>query len=301
MDEKTARMEAVGYTIEGGQDGGMKTLVYGMAAFTAVLVGGFLVSQFLRFLVWTWRGGSRVVVPWNEAHLPQFPVLAQRRRTRDGSLLSVREPGFCQLLFWKLPRGKIGLTPLLADAVTGWTGIWAVAVDCSLESKGEPWVITSGEFRLGEMRLSGPHYAPLAACPGSALARIDISLYIDASRLLVDLRTSIANPAIRHNGARETLDFLLGRVREDRVNCSGLAGRAILKQPSSPMAKALRQAMRDRFVWGDVTPADLARATAILGLSPEGAGIPIRVVPLVRHASSSPILNPLKNSSKAHL
>ena len=272
-----------------------------VAAFFAVLLGGFLASQLLRFLVWTWRGGSRVVVPWNEAHLPQFPVLAQRRRTRDGSFLSVREPGFCQLLFWKLPRGKIGLTPLLADAVTGWTGIWAVAMDCSLESKGEPWVITSGEFQLGETRLSGPHYAPLAACPGSALARIDISPHIDASRLLADLRNTVANPAVRHNGARETLDFLLARVREDRVNCSGLAGRAILKQPSSTMAKALRQAMRDRFIWGDVTPADLARAAAILGLSPDGASIPIRTVPVLRRASGDPMLNPLKTSSKAYL
>lgn len=272
-----------------------------VAAFLAVLLGGFLASQFLRFLVWTWRGGTRVVVPWNEARLPQFPVLAQRRRTRDGSFLSAREPGSCHLLFWRLPRGAIGLTPLLADAVTGWTGIWSVAVDCSLESKGEPWVITSGEFQLGKMRLSGPHYAPLAACPGSALARIDISPYIDASRLLADLRNSIANLSIRHNGARETLGFLLGRVREDRVNCSGLAGRAILKQPSSPMAKALRQAIRDRFIWGDVTPADLARAAAILGLSPDGAGVPIRVIPLLRQASVNPILNRLTNSSKAHL
>jgi hypothetical protein len=272
-----------------------------VALFPAVLLGGFLAYQFLRFLVWTLRGGSRVVVPWNETHLPHLPVFAQRRRTRDGSFLSVREPDSCQLLLWKRPRGAIGLSPLLADAATGWTGIWAVAVDCSLESKGEPWVITSGEFRLGEIRLSGPHYAPLAACPGSALARIDISPYIDASRLLVDLRNSIANPAIRHNGARETLDFLLGRVREDRVNCSGLAGRAILKQPSSPMAKALRQAMRDRFTWGDVTPSDLARAAAILGLSPDGASIPIRAVPVLRQSYGSPILNRLKNSSKAHL
>jgi hypothetical protein len=272
-----------------------------VAAFTAVLLGGFLVSQFLRFLVWAWRGGSRVVVPWNEAHLPHFSVFAQRRRTRDGSFLSVRDPDSCQLLLWKLPRGGIGLSPLLADAATGWTGIWSVAVDCSLAGNGEAWAITSGEFRVGEMRLSGPHYAPLAACHGSALARIDISPYIDASRLLADLRDSIANPAIRHNGARETLDFLLARVREDRVNCSGLAGRAILKQPSSPMAKALRQAMRDRFIWGDVTPADLARAAAILGLSPEGVSIPIRTVPVLRQASGSPILNRLTNSSKAHL
>jgi hypothetical protein len=272
-----------------------------VALFPAVLLGGFLASQFLRFLVWTWRGGNRVVVPWNEAHLPHFSVFAQRRRTRDGSFLSVREPDSCQLLLWRLPRGAIGLSPLLADAAMGWTGIWSVAVDCSLESKGEAWVITSGEFRLGEIRLSGPHYAPLAACHGSALARIDISACIDARRLLADLRSSIANPAIRHNGARETLDFLLARVREDRVNCSGLAGRAILKQPSSPMAKALRQAMRDRFIWGDVTPADLARAAAILGLCPEGLATPVRTVPVLRQASGSLILNRLTNSSKAHL
>ena len=271
-----------------------------VAAFLAVLLSGFVASQLLRFLVWTWRGGTRVVVPWNQAHLPHF-FFVQRRRTRDGAFLSVREADSCQLLFWKRPRGPIGLSPLLADAATGWTGIWSVAVDCSLESQGEPWVITSGEFRLGETRLSGPHYAPLAAGHGSALARIDISPYIDASRLLADLRNSIANPAIRHKGARDSLDFLLARVREDRVNCSGLVGRAILKQPFSPLAKALRQAMRDRFTWGDVTPADLARAAAILGLSPEGASVPIRAVPVLRQASGSPIFNRLANSSKAHL
>jgi hypothetical protein len=272
-----------------------------VAALPAVLLAGFLAYQFLRFLVWAWRGGSRVVVPWNEDHLPQPPVFAQRRRTRDGSFLSVREPDFCQLLLWRRPRNTIGLTPLLADAATGWTGIWCVAVDCSLESKGEPWVITSGEFRSGAMRLSGPHYAPLAACHGSALVRIDISSQVDSSKLLAELRNSVADPAIRHNGAREALDFLLGRVREDRVNCSGLAGRAILKQPSSPMARALRQAMRDRFGWGDVTPADLARAAAILGLSSHGSGIPIRAVPMLRQAFGGPILNRLRNSSRAHL
>lgn len=272
-----------------------------VAAFPAVLLGGFLAYQFLRFLVWTRRGGSRVVVPWNEAHLPRFSVFAQRRRTRDGSFLSAREPDSCQLLLWKRPRGAIGLSPLLADAATGWTGIWSVSVDCSLESEGEPCVITSGEFRPGKMRLSGPHYAPLAACHGSALARIDISSYIDASRLLADLRNSIANPAIRHNGARETLDFLLGRVREDRVNRSSLAGRAILKQASSPMAKALRQAMRDRFTYGDVTPADLARTAAILGLRPTVLASPSGPSRCFGKLPATRSLIDLRYSSKAHL
>jgi hypothetical protein len=282
-----------------------------MAALPAALLCGFLGYQFLRFLIWIRRGGSRVVVPWPGDHLPHFSVFAQRRRTRDGSFLKVIDPDSCHLLLWKRPRGltdaslpgdtATAVSTLLADAATGWTGIWSVAVDCSLEGHGEPWVITSGEFRLREMRLSGPHYAPLAACHGSALARIDISLHIDASGLLADLQNSIANPAIRHSGARETLNFFLGRMREDRVNCSSLAGRAILKQPSSPMAKALRQAMRDRFCWGDVTPADLARAAALLGLSPDGVSIPVRAVPMFRQASGSPILNPLKNSSKTQL
>ena len=272
-----------------------------VAAVPAILTGGFLAYQFLRFLVWIQRGGSRVVVPWDKAHLPRSSVFARRRLTRDGAFLSVREPDSCQLLFWKRPRGAVGVSPLLADAVTGWTGIWSVAVDCSLESQSEPWVITSGEFRLGTMRVSGPHYAPLSACHGSALARIDISSYIDASKLLADLRASIGDPAIRHNGVRETLNFFLGRVREDRVNCSSLAGRAILKQPSSPMARALRQALRDRFTYGDITPADLARAAAILGLCPGGVGIPVRAVPVLWQTSAGPMLTRLRNSSKAHL
>jgi len=269
-------------------------------ALPAIVLGVFLAYQAVRFLVWALRGGSRVVVPWNEANSARPPVFAQRRRTKDGSFLTVREPGSCHLLLWRRPRDPIGLVPLLADAVTGWTGIWCVAVDCALESNGESWVITSGEFHSGPMRLSGPHYAPLAACHGSALARIDIASHVDASSVLADLRSSVADPAIRHNGARETLDFLLGRVREDRMNCSGLAGRAILKQPSSRLAKALRQAMRDRFTWGDVTPADLARAAAILGLCPNGSELSIQTVPVLRPASCSNF-NRLKNTSKARL
>ena len=251
------------------------------------------------------------MVPWREGGLPRFSVFAQLRRTREGSLLSVRDPDSCHLLLWKRPQGLTGpsvpsasvaISALLADAVTGCTGIWSVAVDCSLELDGEPWVITSGEFHLRKTRLSGPHYAPLAACHGSALARIDISSCVDARRLLADLRSSIANPAIRHNGARESLDFLLARMREERVNCSSLAGRAILKQPSSLLAKALRQALRDRFTWGDVTPADLARATAILKLCPSGAATPVRQVPIFpvpRRGAGGPALNPLHHSSEA--
>lgn len=272
-----------------------------VAVSPAILLAVFLAYQFLRFLVWAHRGGSRVVVPWDEAHLPRRSVFARRRLARDGRFLSVREPASCHLLLWRRPREAVGLSPRLADAVTGWTGIWSVAVDCSLEFGGESWVITSGEFRLGRRRLSGPHYAPLAACHGSALARLDISSYIDASRLLDDLRRSVANPAIRHKGAREALDFLLGRARENRVNCSILAGRAILKQPSSPLAQALRQAMLDRFIYGDVTPADLARAAAILGLCPDGVGVPIRTVPVLRRAFPSPLLCRRQNPSKAHL
>jgi hypothetical protein len=272
-----------------------------VAASPAVLLAVFLAYQFLRFLVWAQRGGSRVVVPWDEGHLPRRSVFARRRLTRDGTFISVREPACCHLLLWRHPREAVGLSPRLADAVTGWTGIWSVAVDCSLESAGESWVITSGEFQVGRRRVSGPHYAPLAACHGSALARLDISSYIDASRLLDDLRASVANPAIRHKGAREALDFLLGRTRQDRVNCSSLAGRAILKQPSSPLARALRQALRDRFIYGDVTPADLARAAAILGLCPEGAGVPVRTVPVLQRVSPNPPLYRRQSPSKAQL
>jgi len=93
-------------------------------------------------------------------------------------MLSVREPGACTLLFWKLPLHS-GLEEFLFDAITGFTGIWGVSLDCALEGEGGTWVITSGEFRLPRRKLSGPHYAPIEACRDAALARFAISSVID--------------------------------------------------------------------------------------------------------------------------
>lgn len=197
-------------------------------------------------------------------------------------MASVQAPGSCALLFWRqLPNRRV--TEFLYDAVTGFSGIWGVALDFSLQGGGCRWVITSGEYRLLRGKLSGPHYAPLEACRGAALARIDISGVIDSRQLLTDLQSTISDPGIRHKNGAAALSYLLGTTREDHVTCSSLIGRAILRQPSQSLARALREALEQRLTYGEITPADLARAAAILNLG--DAEVPprrIQTVPLLK-------------------
>ncbi|HWB84037.1 MAG TPA: hypothetical protein VG675_07850 [Bryobacteraceae bacterium] len=255
-------------------------------ALAMLFAGGILALAAGGFVLWVLRGGTSVVVPWSTADLPALSVFAHRLRTRDGSFLSVRKPGYCVIVLWKRERWP-GLAMWIADAVTGFTGVWSAELDCSLEAGGEPWMIVSGAFRFPGFRIDGPQYAPQAASHGCAIARIDISSLIDGRHLLADLQNIIADPAVRHKGAAGAPAYIFGRTRSDRVICSSLIGNAILRQPESVMAQALKQALRERFTYGEITPADLARAAAILHLCPEGVATPVRTVPVLARACLS--------------
>ncbi|MEQ1948838.1 MAG: hypothetical protein ABL995_16730 [Bryobacteraceae bacterium] len=128
--------------------------------------------------------------------------------------------------------------------------------------------------------IDGPHYMPASSNGHSAWAPVRIEPFVNVDRLRADLEAAIAEPSILHRRL-DPIGYLLGHVRPDRVTCSGLIGTAILRQELSPFATALRKALRERMTWGEITPADLARAAAILGLVPEGATRPITVAPLL--------------------
>ncbi|HTW63739.1 MAG TPA: cupin domain-containing protein [Bryobacteraceae bacterium] len=253
-----------------------------LVAVCAVIAAG-LVFVLVRFACWICRDGNTVLVPWHTNATPVFSALAGRCRTRDASGLSIREPGYCALVFMKRPKRSMkrphryGLDLLLFDTVTGGTGIFSTAVDFSYEASHLPWVVTSDALRTRHWRIDGPHFAPLAACAPAGFVSVDVSRYIDAHRLRDDLVRLIADPNIRHRGIAP-FSYLFGRTRADRVTCSGFIGQAILRQEGAPLAAALRRALRERFTYGEIAPADLARAAAILGLRPNGSLESIRKV-----------------------
>jgi len=260
--------------------------LWSVAGLPAVVLCAALLYHMLR--VWVVRGGTRIVVPWHQDDVPRFSVLAHRSRTRDGSFLSVRDPGRCSLVFWKRPP-KAGIEMFIADAVQVFAGIWGCAADCALEAGGQSWLITSIELHARDWHLSGPHYAPLEAFRGAGIACVDLSSCIDVARFRADLSRSVADPEIRHKGLNGAVDFLFGRTREDRVTCSSLIAQAILRQPSSSLAQALGRALNERFSYGEITPADLARAIAILGLAtPEPASRPFQLIPLWPYRGAKP-------------
>jgi hypothetical protein len=237
----------------------------------------FLLFLLVRFIVWAIQGGSRVFVPWTTEGLPRTSRFAERRRTRDGASLGPVDPGRCALVFWRRSRG-CGWEPTLRDAITGFTGVETIAADFSLEGAGERWLVTSTALHRKGLSIDGPHYEPWPACGGSALARIDLSGLLDSAQLLKDLEDRIADRAVRHLCAPWA--FVMGRTSPHRVTCSGLIGEAILRQPGSPAAVALRQALRGRFTYGEITPADIARAAAILGLRETHTGSPFLLKPV---------------------
>jgi hypothetical protein len=238
-----------------------------------------LIAQLARVAVCIVRCRTRVVVPWTTEGIPFHSPFAEAFQTRDGSSLIREVPVRCTLLLWKRPD-RTDLRAALVDFVTGGTGVWSVAVDCGLRSRGARWVITAGECNTLNGPESGPLYAPFSSCRASAMASIDISGELDGDLLLHHLAAAIEDRSIRFKGAPAALSFALGIVRHDRVNCSSLIGTAILRQSESRLAAALRQALRERISYGEITPADLARMSAILALVPEGASHPITTVPL---------------------
>jgi hypothetical protein len=226
-----------------------------------------------------------VVIPWGVKESPPASVFSQRSRTRRQAGLEVRDEGCCALVFCKRAR-RFRPDLILLDLATGNTGAIAVAADLTLERQHEPWLITSGRLELGRYRVDGPHYAPAEAWAEGPCAKVDVSPYIDARQLLAHLHEGVRNPAIRHKGFAP-FSYICGRTRPDRVTCSSFIGNAILRQPSSPLARALRRALRERLTYGEISPADLARASAILRLLPEGSSQAIRLRPLLRKAAGA--------------
>jgi len=249
---------------------------------TALAVAvAFLVYLLLRFAVWALQGGSQVQVPWTVEAFDRASRFAERRRTRDGGFLRPADPHHCALVFWKRSRG-CGLEPVLRDAVTGFTGIETVAADFSLEGRGERWLITSTTLKRKGLCIDGPHYEPWSACAGSALARVDFSRYLDSAQLWADLEGRIRDRTVRHQSAPWA--FVTGRTSPHRVTCSGLIGNAILGQSATQAAAALRQALKERFTYGEITPADIARCASILGLPEMHTGEPFRLMPVLGRA-----------------
>jgi len=225
---------------------------------------------------WIAFRGKRVLIPWSTAGLPKYAPHSFLKRTRDASRLSVSNEDCCDLIFWTHPPNFNAMS-LLIDAATGFTGAVAVGLDCGLqEMGGENWVISAGPFGRGARSEAGPHYAPEASFPSQAIARVDISGYINPSRLRENLQQQIREPIARSKGAA-AFSFLFGDVSNKFVTCSGLIGKAILRQEETPLGWALRKALQERLGRAGVTPADLARAAAILGLAPRGSAMPIQV------------------------
>ena len=219
------------------------------------------------------------MIPWTTEGMPERCWLTQRRRTRDSSHLRIRESAYCALIFWKAPS-RSGFDSLLVDWLTGLSGAHSAGADFSHTCGDESWIVTSHEITSPQWRIDGPHFAPISACHRPAWARIDVSPFVDAERLRHEIESLVSQKSIRHRGL-DPVGYLLGITRHDRVTCSGLIGGAILRQRESPFAQALLQALRARFTYGEITPADLARAAAILGLVPEGETHPVVTLPVI--------------------
>jgi hypothetical protein len=232
----------------------------------------------LRFAYRVWSNGDTVTIPWSARSPTAFSPLAGCLRTRDAARLSLREPGRCALIFMKRPR-RCRFDLALLDALTGFAGAFSTAVDLSQRAGVRGCVSTSHALQVRHGQIDGPHFAPLAACEPDGFGSVDIARHSDARHLAADLERSIQNPAIRHKRFAP-FSYLFGRTRADRVTCSGLIGQAILCQPLSPLARALHRALRERFTYGEITPADLARAAAILKLETMESSGPLRIVSL---------------------
>jgi hypothetical protein len=267
----------------------IRLLVPPLALLLAALAaaGAFLLFLLFRFAAWALQGGSQVRVPWTVEVL-RHPTsrFAERRRTRDGAFLRTADPHHCTLVFWRRSLSRsldlVRLEQVMRDAVTGFTGIETIAADFSLEGRGERWLITSTALKRQGLCIDGPHYEPWSACAGSALARVDFSRHLNSAQLLADLKERIRDRTVHHQCAPWA--FVTGRTSPHRVTCSGLIGAAILRQPTSPAAMALQQALKERFTYGEVTPADMARCASILELRETHTGEPFRLIRVLRRA-----------------
>jgi len=223
---------------------------------------------------WVAADGKHVNIAWSTDGLSELPpdelALAQKLRTRDGSRLQHRKGCNCALVFWKTTANP-GFDARIVDFLAGFNGCTHVTIDCCVSDAHGPWMIESGDGENDQGPVNGPQYKSLAAWRGRIRARVPIGDSIDCERLYQDLESRIADPRVRQKGLEYWADFATGRTDPNVVTCSGLLGQCILRQPSSRLAVALRQAMKERVTYGELTPNDLARTMAILQSDQPGA------------------------------
>ena len=239
-------------------------------------LGAVALGVTARFTSWAATDGKHINIAWTTDGQPLLsPVeaaVAKKRRTRDASHLHHQTGCDCALVFWKTPANP-GADTRVADFLAGFNGCTDVTIDCCVsDANGATWLMGSGkgENEKGEL-IDGPQYRAIACLRGRVRARAPIGGLIDCERLYRDLAERIADPHIRQKTAADWVDFALGRTDPNVVTCSGVIGECILRQPSSQLAAALRQAMKQRVTYGEITPNDLARTVAIAETGRPGA------------------------------
>jgi hypothetical protein len=220
-----------------------------------------------RFSTWVASDGKHINIAWTSDGLTALPpaelAMARKLRTRDGSHLRHQKGCNCAQVFWKSPPDA-GMDTKVADFLAGFNGCTDVTIDCCVsDAKGVTWLMGSGRDNNEQGLVDGPQYRAMTCLRGRMRARVAIGGAIDCERLYQDLKQRIEDPHIRQKMATDWVDFALGRTDPDVVTCSGLIGQCILRQPQSRMGMALRQAIKERITYGELTPNDLARAVAI--------------------------------------
>lgn len=200
---------------------------------------------------------------------PGFPEPERRSPfVRDSRAVFLAYPERCDLIFWQ-PDQRPPLDERIINFFTGSSGLSAVAADCGWQISGHVYVATSWRGVSGANRVDGPHLS-LRASP-VAFARVALNEVLDPARFRTSLERQIADPQCRHKTAWDFGSYLRGTILADRVTCSGMIGRAVLEQPDSAFASALRRVPTH----GEIAPADLMRATVGIKLRVEGCAITV--------------------------
>jgi hypothetical protein len=252
----------------------VKPALVGLAA--AILAAFAVIGMGLtaRFSTWAAGDGKLVDIAWTSDGqrllTPSEQAAADRHRTRDSARLHHRTGCNCALVFWKMPT-EPSLDTRIVNLLAGFNGCTHVTIDCCTSDASGPWVIESGRGENEHGAVDGPQYKAMAYWRGRMRARVPIGGLIDCERLYRDLEQRVSDPRVRQKSLAYWQDFALGRTDPDVLTCSGLIGQCILRQPSTPLAAALHQAMQERFTYGELAPNDLALAIAILQAGQPGA------------------------------
>ena len=266
----------------------LKTAWVGVFVVAGVVVAVLATALTAHVSHWVATDGKHVNIAWAGDGLPPLSPteqdIAERHRTRDGSRLHHQKGCNCALVFWKAVPDP-GMDTRVVDLLAGFNGCTHVTIDCCMSDATGLWMIESGEGENDRGKVDGPQYTAIGRWQGRWRARVPIGGMIDCERLYQDLARQIADPRVRQKSPADWLDFALGRTDPNVVTCSGLIGECILRQPESPLARALRRAMKERITYGELTPNDLARAMAIEDAQRPGAQF-----------WQTPVLNALSNA-----